>query len=401
MSSSKERIAYLLSAYTNNCINKTELDELAEILQKPISAENINDFMAHYWASLEVDEKEEIPHDRIFNQITAHKLFNAHKKQTKNISLHTRRMIGYAASVSIVLAIALTWYMSSLKQNIEQHTAKVQPVKKTGNISTGSKKAVLTLANGSRIQLQAADTGTISLRGNLSLIQNKGQLAYNAANNFYTPNNYSEHTLTTPKGGEYQLILQDGSKVWLNAASNITYPVEFHGKERRVKVQGEAYFEVAKNAAKPFIVEANGTEIKVLGTHFNVSAYADDSFVKTTLVEGAVRVSKAGKNALLKPDQQALITKKSSNIAISNVDVEEALAWKNGYFIFHSEDIRSVMKLVSRWYDVEVVFQGELKGKTFGGTISRFENINDLLKTIELTEAIHFEIKERRVIVMP
>ncbi|TDQ11493.1 FecR family protein [Pedobacter metabolipauper] len=394
MSSSNERIEYLLSAYTTNCITEVELTELAAIIQKPISEASINDFMMQYWDSLPVDENEGIAQDRIFNQITTHKSFRTNQKQAKISPLNIKRIIGYAASLLIIVAGALTWYISNLKPDASQ-TAKIN----NNSISVGSKKAILTLADGSTIQLHDTDTGKIALQGNLSVMQNKGQLAYNVINN--AANEYSENTMTTPKGGEYQLVLQDGSKVWLNAASSITYPVEFNGKERRVKIQGEAYFEIAKNAAKPFIVEANGTEVKVLGTHFNVSAYADDSFIKTTLVEGSVNVSKGEKHALLKPNQQALITKTSDHIAVTNVDVEEALAWKNGYFIFNGEDIRSVMKSVSRWYDVEVEFKGALNGKTFGGTISRFGNIKDLLKTIELTEAIHFEIKERRVIVMP
>lgn len=398
MNANKERIAFLLEAYTSNRISEEELKELAELTSKPASDFIVSELLQDYWNRMPVDHEQLIPKDDIYNRILSDNRFKQPTPQshkTKVSRLYS--ILPYAAAVLLLLAAGIIYGVHPFTS---QETATLNnPVSKV--IQPGSKKAILTLADGSQIALDHHLVGKVAGQGNLTLQQNKGQLIYQSAGNTDLAAANAQNVVTTPKGGEYQLILHDGTRVWLNAASSLSYPVVFSGAERRVKIQGEAYFEVAKNAKMPFIVEGNGTAVKVLGTHFNVSAYPDDAFVKTTLVEGAVEVSRKLQKALLKPGQEAFAGVGADRINVKNVDTEQALAWKNGYFMFDNEDIKTVMKLISRWYNVDVEYQGNLTGKTFGGTISRFGEIRDLLKSIELTDAIHFEIRGRRVIVKP
>jgi ferric-dicitrate binding protein FerR (iron transport regulator) len=208
------------------------------------------------------------------------------------------------------------------------------------------------------------------------------------------------NTITTPRGGQYQVILSDGTKVWLNSATSLRFPVAFTGNSRNVELNGEAYFEVTKNAEKPFTVQANGTTTQVLGTHFNVNAYNDNAEVTTTLLEGSVRLQKGRTNAMLVPGEQGTILNNGISIAIKTADIEEVMAWKKGYFIFHDENIINIMKQVSRWYDVDVEYENGVKDKEFGGTVSRYKDITELLNNMELTQAIHYKLEGRRLYIM-
>jgi ferric-dicitrate binding protein FerR (iron transport regulator) len=203
-------------------------------------------------------------------------------------------------------------------------------------------------------------------------------------------------------GGQYQLLLPDGSKVWLNSGSSIRFPTAFIGKERVVELKGEAFFDIKENKKMPFIVRTNNSmDIKVLGTQFNVMAYEDEKSINTTLLEGSVQILKETGSTYLEPGQAAVLNKGSGKIKVAPADIEDAVAWKNGYFIFSNENIESIMRKVSRWYNVEIEYQGNLNNKDFVGTISRDKNISELLKMLELTGAIHFRIEGRRVTVMP
>ena len=206
------------------------------------------------------------------------------------------------------------------------------------------------------------------------------------------------NTLATPRGGQYQLTLPDGSKVWLNAASSLRYPVAFLGAERRVEVTGEAYFEVTKNASQPFKVSLrDNQEVDVLGTSFDINAYADEPEIRTTLLTGAVKTE----GVTLKPGQQAAWTLNRPVRVRSDADVEEAIAWKNGKFIFSGGDIQSVMRQLERWYDVEVDYKGDFKGVELVGVISRFKNISEILNMLEQTHTVTFQVEGRRVTVLP
>lgn len=306
---------------------------------------------------------------------------------------------GAAAAAVILLAMgtAIWQTLNSAIKHPQMPVASHQAIKY--DIVPGGTKAVLTLATGQKIILDSAKNGLIVNQGNTKVIKlANGELAYRSSNadSLAITNN----TMTTPRGGRYDLILSDGTKVFLNAASSITYPTRFNGNKRTVSITGEAYFEVAKNPEMPFTVVANGTETQVLGTHFNIMAYDDESFIKTTLLEGAVKFKKAHSEVTLKPGQQAVTPQISDHITVQNANIEETMAWKNGYFIFQDEDIHSIMRKVARWYDVEIIYEPNLKNLSYGGSVSRYKNISDLLKALQSTGTIHFKIDERRVIVM-
>lgn len=269
------------------------------------------------------------------------------------------------------------------------------------DIPPGGNKAILTLADGKTITLnEAADGELIKAEGLLIRKTGHGQLVYEVAGNHA---GYTYNTISTPQGGTYQIILPDGTKVWLNAASSLKFPTSFATlKERKIELSGEAYFEVVKDAKHPFKVLTPKQEVQVLGTHFNVSSYADETVVKTTLLEGAVRVSNLQKaNAgmvVLKPGQQSTLS--NDGITVAKADLDEVLAWKNGVFVFNDEPLESIMKKVSRWYDVEVVYEGVDKHKLFGGSVSRFDNVSKVLRQLELTGGVHFKVEEGRITVM-
>jgi ferric-dicitrate binding protein FerR (iron transport regulator) len=195
------------------------------------------------------------------------------------------------------------------------------------------------------------------------------------------------------------VVLADGTKVWLNAASSLYYPTAFTGRERRVEFHGEAYFEVAKNAAQPFIVTTNKSEIKVLGTHFNINAYENEQAVKTTLLEGAVQVSTDTKTAVLKPGEQAIVSGKDPAIHVMQTDTDAAIAWKNGWFLFDKADIETIMKQLERWYDVEVMYAGEISKDHYTGQVPRNAKLSEVLKMLELSQT-HFKIDGKKITVL-
>lgn len=288
------------------------------------------------------------------------------------------------------------------QKNKQQTTIAAYKGPYKNDILPGRNKAILTLANGKSVVLNNTHNGAIAKQG--IAIVNKtasGQLTYITPASANTDNaDIAFNTVTTPRGGQYQVTLPDGTNVWLNAASSLKFPTAFTGNERDVELTGEAYFEVAKNKEKPFKVNVNKMLVEVLGTHFDIMAYDNEPVIKTTLLEGSVKVKRDAANALLVPGQQALAFRNSSILKVQKADLEETMAWKNGYFIFHEENIQDIMKKVARWYDVDVVYQGNIKGENFGGSVSRFSNISELLQNLELTGTIHFKIDGRRVTVM-
>jgi transmembrane sensor len=303
-----------------------------------------------------------------------------------------------AAIIMVMLSIGLYFYSAN------KNTSTIAIADAKNDINPGGNKAFLTLADGTKISLDEARIGELTKQGNAIIRKSKdGQVVYDLAmarddQSFSVTNN----TIETPRGGEYQVLLPDGTKVWLNAESRLTFPTAFRGKQRRVELVGEAYFEVAKNKRMPFFVSSGSQVVEVLGTHFNISAYPDETVLKTTLLEGSVKVSKVGTNqyGLLVPGQQSTI-KNGGDILITAVNVNDAIAWKNGYFMFANENVESVMKKISRWYNIDVAYKGNITKEGFVGSVSRFEKISEVLSVLELTGLVHFKIEERRVTVMP
>jgi ferric-dicitrate binding protein FerR (iron transport regulator) len=263
----------------------------------------------------------------------------------------------------------------------------------------GRNQALLTLVDGRTVLLDQAHLGLLAQQGGSQVQKTAdGQLRY--ATSAPAAGQLLYNTVATPRGGQYQLTLPDGSQVWLNAASSLRFPVAFTGAERRVELTGEAYFEVAKDAKHPFKVTARGAEVTVLGTHFDVQAYDDEPALAATLLEGAVRLGQGAQQALLRPGQQGRCWPQGT-VQVREVDVQHAVAWKNGYFVFNDEPIEAIMRQVARWYDVDVQYQGTLTNKDFNGKISRYKDAADVLRVLELTGAVHFTTEGRRITVRP
>lgn len=302
----------------------------------------------------------------------------------------------WAAAAVLLIAFTLTFLFIN-STNKEQFSGLKAKNNVDSLIVPGSNQAVLTLANGTNIKLNSKDNGTLSNEEGVIITKNEdGLLTYKVTDKALA----SINTITTPKGGQYQLILSDGTKVWLNADTRITFPTKFDGAERSVNVIGEAYFEVAKNKFKPFKVHTQNQTIEVLGTHFNVNSYSEDEIAKTTLLEGSVKVSllrgEAGK--VLKPGQAVQLSKSSNNLSVIVVDTETAVAWKNGYFRFENTDMRSLMSQVARWYNVDVEYKGELTKDLFSGKLKRSDNIQEILRILELSN-INAVIEGRTIII--
>ncbi|HEY5392069.1 MAG TPA: FecR domain-containing protein [Hanamia sp.] len=304
-----------------------------------------------------------------------------------------------AAAVVVLLtaAIFIQVMIASHKKKLENIVAKTTVLPYVNQIHPGGNKAVLTLANGTQIDLDSVQKGALVKQGNTKIIKiNSGLLAYNdnqqMANNAQKEIQYN--TITTPRGGQYVVILVDGTKVWLNAASSLRYPTAFTGKERVVEMQGEVYFEVAKNAKMPFVVKTGDARIKVFGTHFNVNAYENENTIRTTLAEGSVQVTDKNRNVLLKPGEQAKLDKQTGNIDLLKANVDEVLAWKNNLFYFDNTNIKAIMIDLSRWYDVDIIYKTEkLDNKNYSGIISRYSDVNAVLERLSLTGTVHFKIE--------
>lgn len=300
-----------------------------------------------------------------------------------------------AAAAAVLLLIATGIYL--FRTPAASPAIAQQPP--ATDVAPGSNKAILTLADGSRISLDDAATGKVAQQAGVQISKTKsGQLVYTIDNTTTTAAVSSYNTIQTPNGGEYQVNLPDGSKVWLNAASSLSFPVAFTGNERSVKLSGEAYFEIAPtNNAAPFRVIVNEMTVLVLGTHFNIMAYASEKSINTTLVQGAVKITSGKASTVLSPGQQARLT---DHITILDTDTDDAIAWKNGMTVFKNADIQSIMRQISRWYDVEVEYQGDIPERLFTGKIPRNVNVSKVLKVLELSH-IHFRIAGKKIIVMP
>ena len=247
--------------------------------------------------------------------------------------------------------------------------------------------------------LDDASNGNLAQQGNTKVIKLNGKLDYKASGSSASEILYN--TISTPRGGQYQIELPDGSQVWLNAASSLRFPTAFAGKERKVEISGEAYFEITKNKSMPFVVKINEAEVQVLGTHFNVMAYNDEAAVKTTLLEGSVKFKSSDNTSTLIPGQQSQLTKDGKVKVVDGVDVDKVVAWKNGAFNFHGEDMDAIGRQLARWYDVEVVNNSKIEGLFYAEDIPKNIKLSEVLKMLQLTGEVSFKVEGRRIIVMP
>ena len=302
-----------------------------------------------------------------------------------------RRWIAAAAIISILAMSATIFYKSSSppRTKIEKPLANTV-------IRPGTNKAHLQLSNGDLIELDTAQDGSIAFQGASNIVKNGSTISYSKVKGAVNIDAYN--ILATPRAGQFQMVLPDGTKVWLNNASTLKYPVDFRGDRRQVELSGEAYFEVAKSAGKPFIVKIRNADIEVLGTSFNVSSYEDEKFQKTTLVDGKVRVSAPYDNLILAPGEQAEDV--DGKLAVRHPDVYRVTAWRRGFFNFSDADIKAVMRQIARWYDVEVKFEGEPSKEKLEGSISRNQNLDETLAALDALH-IHATVQNRVVTVYP
>jgi transmembrane sensor len=304
------------------------------------------------------------------------------------------------AAAAVLLLLGSGSYFLLNREHSKREVAVVKKNAQVNDVAPGGNKAILTLANGSTIILNNAKNGALTQQGNTKVVKlDDGQLAYQSEET-NRPIAVQYNTVSTPRGGQYQLTLADGSKVWLNAESTITFPTAFTGKERRVEIKGEAYFEVAHDASRPFKVTVNAMEVQVIGTHFNINAYDDEGEIKTTLLEGSVKVLKGTASRLIKPGEQAIVsTGNDLNIQVQPADVDEAVAWKNGLFHFDNADLQEVMRQLSRWYDVDVVYDGTIPERQFAGEMQRDLRLSQVLELLEKNQ-VNFKIEGKKIMVM-
>lgn len=305
-----------------------------------------------------------------------------------------RRWTRWLAAASVLLVAGATWWWMD-----QQARKSAQVVVKQDVEAPKTNRARVTLANGQVVDLDSMNNGQIALQGTVQLVKlANGQIAYkNVQGELIAEMQFN--TLENPRGSKViSMTLADGSRVWLNAGSSVTYPVAFAGNERKVAISGEAYFEVAHDATKPFYVTKGNTQVQVLGTHFNINAYDDEPATRVTLLEGAVKVSKETLTETLRPGQQAQV---AADIKVTDaVNVEAVMAWKNGLFSFRGTSLEDMMRQIARWYDMKVTYKGAIPERQFGGKIYRDANISRVLEILEESN-IHYQINNKEIVIMP
>lgn len=377
----KERLEYLLDRYRDDQCDAAELAELNEWYH------SMQYDPAGFTQWLKEANGEKALADTLYATFR-------HKIHVKTVPRY-RRIWQVAAAVIVLVSIPLLFkYFSS--SIVSSPLTAISPIK------PGTNKAVLTLADGSQITLDDASDGKIASQQGVNVIKSaNGQLTYDFSSDAKQGDQLVFNTLYTPKGGQYALILPDGTKAWLNSDSKLIFPVAFNGKERKVTLTGEAYFEVKHLKDVPFLITTGDQAIEVLGTHFNVNGYEDETAIHTTLLEGSVKVRNVltQQAVLLVPGQQSDFNRNKGNIDIRKVNTEEVMAWKNGYFLFDDQDLPSILRAISRWYDVEIEYHYTGKHEKFGGTFSRSSDLQDILNNLQELGHVHFKIEQRKIIV--
>lgn len=384
----KEYFLHILEKYQSGIATKEEIEFLDAYYEAFGMRKNYTD-------SLD-ESRYQLLKDDLRNSVSV-KIQNIHKPKSGMFNWGTIRL---ALSAAAMIAIVGYWVFDYSQPHDITGDAEVLQMD-NDDILPGGNKAFLTLANGKRISLTDASNGTLVEQSGIKIEKTTdGQLVYTVLSDRETlPAENLYNIIETPKGGRYQIRLPDGSNVWLNAASKLIFPSSFiTHKSRMVELNGEAYFEIEKDKDHPFIVKTYNQVVEVFGTEFNINSYVDEPDVKTTLLEGSIKViENKGNDKILKPGQQSTLT--SSGLKVENVDSDLAVAWKNNQFVFESDDIQYIMRMIARWYDVEVEYVGPIPKNKFGGAVSRFENVSEVLKSLESTGRVKFKIEGRRILV--
>lgn len=393
----RERVEALLKIYSEGRASRQEEQELFDLIDiredKDIIQKHIKNIVSEQDGGYNLPVADwELLYQRIMEKKSG---TPAHTKVRKIFPAR------WAAAAAVVFLFGTGYYFLTVyNPHSGNEMTKSEPAGPVNIEPPASANAVLTLANGQTVILDSAGDGTIVRQGAVAVVKlADGQIAYRGAGG-----DGGYNTLNNPRGSKVvSITLADGSKVWLNAASTIRYPVAFTGRERRVEISGEAYFEVAHNPARPFIVRKGATEVKVLGTHFNVEAYDDERTLDVTLLEGSVSVAAAGENnrpKMIRPGEQAQVAQDGTIALARTVDLNEVMAWKDNMFSFNGADIEVIMRQVSRWYNVEVVLKKPVREK-FYAEVSKNTNIATLLEMLEATKAVHFRMEGGVIVVTP
>lgn len=386
----QQRIIYLLERELEGTLTAKEFQELEEL-----KVHEDSELMERLMAELIAREAEhpryisDAVEDAAFEKIISVDAVQEHSTGTST-RIHFLRSGWMRAAVVAVLILGAGAYFMTRKTSQEAPVAVQEPNTQPNN------KVTLALADGTTITLDSADNQVIR-QGNVAVHQHNGQLQYTLEGNETT---LSYNTLTVPRGTQYKLTLPDGTMVWLNAASRLHYPTAFVGKERVVELEGQGYFEVAQHADQPFKVKANGAEVQVLGTHFDVMAYSDEDAVNTTLLEGAVNIVKGGRQQRLKPGQQAIVDNKTDQLSVQQADLEMVSAWRTDFFELDGTDLSTILRQLARWYDVEIVYKATIRPEALSGRISRNLRLQDVLQALEGND-VQFKIEGNRVMVLP
>lgn len=399
MTNSNQKLNDLFDKYLNNQLTKDEYNLFWQLMNGDNNELFLDEELKKLWSDTKSEEafiSDDEWKEKIFLGLTT--INNNSNSNSKGILVRLKNY-RLAAAAILLLVFGSFVFIYYKKQNNVLITNTITKSLPHHDVAPGGDKAVLTLADGSTIVLDSAGNGILANQSGTKVIKKEdGQLLY--SNSAAESSEMAYNLLTTPRGGQYKITLPDGSKVWLNAASSLKYPIAFSGKERKVEITGEAYFEIAKDATKPFKVNFNSIEVEVLGTHFNIKAYSDEESINTTLLEGKVKVSIGNETKQLLPGQQVQI-KSASNIKLLNdVDLEETVAWKDGNFQFENTSIQDVMRQLSRWYDVEISYRGTVN-KHFVGNISRDVKLSQVLSMLQQTSEVKFVIDGKKIIVYP
>jgi transmembrane sensor len=385
-------IADLIFKYLNGALSDEEREALQEWLNEDIQNQIVLNEMQsraqmeeglRFFESIDQPAAWKKITGQIENQGTGYAFWPAHQ------------FLKYAAAGAAVLLASLLGYALYHQKNspagVIAGTKKMQHLK--NDVLPGGNKATLTLSDGQVITLEDMQNGSYKQENGVKISKKEGLLVYEILPR-ENSSGISYNTITTPVGGKYHVILPDGSKVWLNSTSSLHFPTVFSGKVRKVELSGEGYFEISKNKDMPFVVEAEKTQVEVLGTHFNVMAYQNEALSETTLLEGSVKVGNGALKKILSPGQQALV---GTQIQLRTVDPDEAVAWKEGYFQFDNEDLRTIMRQLRRWYDVDVLNEEQIPNKHFTAMISRNNTLSKVLKMLEMSGELKFQIEDKKI----
>ena len=394
-----EEIKEIINRYFGGTISSEEKIVLAQWIEDSGDDQAVEALLLKCWEHFETQQSIPAPKADALLKAILQKADRQENHSPKSGRFHIQNWMRWVAAASIILLMGVGCYLffkhtsEKVFTNVVTAQRDVMPPK--------SVNAVLTLANGQRIVLDSAANGALAIQGNVNVIKSgDGQIAYNTNASKSTEKEVVYNTLSIPRGSKILcLTMADGSKVWLNSESSLRYPNLFRGKERRVEITGEAYFEVSKNTAMPFIVNVNNkAEVKVLGTHFNINAYEDEASIRTTLLEGSVKFSSSpAASVILSPGQQGQLA--GPSLKVVNANIEETVAWKNDMFNFNGENISTIMRQLARWYDLDVRYEKE-PTEIFYVKMSRNTNVSNVFKILETTGGVHFEVEGKKITVI-